>query len=302
MTSYADFIAKAVRQAAMPGDSAEPTALLMMLAGVEKPVEALCNFNKANDFFASFYQEFEFLQRATTQGASLPPEEQAPCASLLRWLIQELRRWRRAQDPQCVNLAALIVVAQACDAENQLCKLLPNDIGGNSELIQALKRLVSSSAVEFTSRDSARTPIWEQEAVDEFKLADAAGDWAKIGERWKLFDDLVWPNSLQKQSVRCLNRYNLADLVEALANIHQTAAAMLIAATLTVEQRLQLAAASANPYVQFACIYRVLSEHPHVLQLSPRQRTRGAYRRRLAVARRNAWRCRRAVRCHDGHG
>jgi hypothetical protein len=98
-------------------------------------------------------------------------------------------------------------------------------------------------------------------------LADAAGDWAKIGERWKPFDELVWPNSLQKQSVRCLNRYNLTNLVEALANIRQTGAAMLIAATLTVEQRLQLAAASANPHVQFDCVYRVLSEHPHVPQL-----------------------------------
>jgi hypothetical protein len=56
--------------------------------------------------------------------------------------------------------------------------------------------------------------------------------------------------------------------VEALVNIHQTTAAMLIAATLTVEQRLQLAAASANPYVQFACVYRVLSEHRNVPQLS----------------------------------
>jgi hypothetical protein len=48
-------------------------------------------------------------------------------------------------------------------------------------------------------------------------------------------------------------------LVEAVANLHQTVVTMHIVGVLPVEQRLRLATASNNPYVQFSCVCQMLS-------------------------------------------
>jgi hypothetical protein len=48
-------------------------------------------------------------------------------------------------------------------------------------------------------------------------------------------------------------------LVKSLANVKQTAVAMQVATALEVDERFDLALASDNPFVQFACVYQTLS-------------------------------------------
>jgi hypothetical protein len=136
--------------------------------------------------------------------------------------------------------------------DNRLWALLPDDIGGNNELLDYLKGLAASFSVAFTTR-GARAPIWESEAVENFKKA-----WLAIIRGWQLFPPF-FPNVLQTQAVQSLCRYSMDRLVESLANLHETPAAIQVADVLTVEQRLTLAVASGNPHVQLACAYQALS-------------------------------------------
>jgi hypothetical protein len=259
MRPYSLLIGEVMRRAVDPGAVTPPEALLAALAGLEKPVEALFDHDSANVIFEALHQEFSLFRRVAFGQSGTDPQEVGRCASLLRWLIQEYQQWRADAPDARVRFAALIVVSQACDGDNQLWQRFPKSVGENPALLEEVAKLVSSFAVQFTERPG-NVPIWEREAVQALLDAEAAGDWAAIGERWRPFETAVWPNAVQVQTVRYLCRYDPDRLASALRNIRQTATSMLIAASLTVDQRLSLAAACANPSVQFACVYRALME------------------------------------------
>src|SRR5262249_38294714 len=155
--------------------------LLTRLASIDQPIQALLNVASATDLFEALYQDFALLRGSVAANASVP-EEVDRLASLVRWLIQELNQWRPDSDRASNRLAALIVVSQACDQNNQLWAMLPDSIGQNVALLDALTAMINSLAVQFTSRGS-NVPIWEREAVDALIKAEGAEDWAEIGER-----------------------------------------------------------------------------------------------------------------------
>jgi hypothetical protein len=155
------------------------------------------------------------LANARIRAAQIQPADQLRYVSLLRWLIRELRDWRGADDPRQDKLVAAFVVAQRCDSGNGLGNLLPNEIGENIDLLDHLKRLIASFAVTFDAQPGAQVPIWEGEAVEEFKRADAEGDWVAVIRGWQQFRyQLFFANTLQIQAVRLLYRYGFARLVE----------------------------------------------------------------------------------------
>ena len=258
MTLTTDLISEAVREATAPGDILEPTQLLTLLAGTENPIGSLSHIDRANEVFEALHLEFPFVRNIRWTRGRPSRSEMERWAALLRWLIRELRQWRSSDDIRLAKLVALCVVAQASDGDRQLWEQLPDDIGDNGELCGALKQLIGSFVVEFSAPGGIQVPIWEREAAERFKHDDAQGDWAEIGRQWRLFERLAHPNALQRQAVRCLLRCGGDHLVEALANLRQTFVAMQVADVLTVSQRLKLAAASENSYVQFACVYQTL--------------------------------------------
>lgn len=268
MTAYADLIVEAVRQSGLDGDVAAPRVLLDILAKTEKPLETLSNFDTANELFDTFYQDFGVLQRARAAGPPFQAEDYARCAALIRWLVIELRHWRTADDPRLAKLTALVIAAQTCDGKGQLWPLLPTDIEQNSELAEAFRRVVASFSVEFTARGVDTIPIWEGEAVQQLKEMEAAGDWGGIGDRWRAFENLLFGNAVQTQAVRFLFHFNRDGLVAALANVRQTAAAMLVVGILATEQRLELGVASSNHFVEFAAVYGSLAGRKRAEQLS----------------------------------
>ncbi len=155
-----------------------------------------------------------------------------------------MRQWRPSSDATGNKLAAMLSVAMYLDGSAALWKALPDDIGDNEELILALRNVISSIRMEFSSRDGGQAPIWEWEAVESFKRADSDGNWVQLLELWPRFAAAVNPDLLQQQTVRCLARYKLGD---ALASIKQTAVAMLVASALSPTQRLKLGIESNNP-------------------------------------------------------
>ena len=136
---------------------------------------------------------------------------------------------------------------------------MPIDIARNSDLTQHMKDLITSFAVTFSTLGGAGEPRWEREVVEKFRIADAEGNWAAIGNSVRAFEHQVFPYVLQIQSARCLLRCGMRYLVDALANVHQTVFAMQLASALSVDERLRLAATSDNPYVQFGSLYQTLS-------------------------------------------
>jgi hypothetical protein len=259
MTNAIEHLSQVILQAEMPGDFAEPTALLQALAALENPIAALSDHDQVNNLFAAFDTEFGFIRRARAGINPLQPSEQLRWASLVRWLIHELKTWDSSKDPLKHKLVAIFVAAHVNDWGGAFWESISQRIGDNHDLIQCLKGLIKSFAITFVSRGGVAEPIWEREAVEKFIVDDARGDWLEIGKGLRPLEHQILPNTLQTQSVRCLHRCSMDHLVDALTNLRQTLVAMQVASALPTGQRLRLAITSDNPYVQFGCIYLTLS-------------------------------------------
>ena len=254
-----DQLAQAVREAANDGDAIAPSQLMALLARLENPMQALMDWDKANQLFATFDAEFGFINRARFAKMPIPAADMVRYAAFLRWLIRELHEWRRASDSDFRTMVAAVVAAQACDFDNSLWHLLPDEIGANADLIDYLKGVIAHSTVTLGPVTSARP--WEVETLAKFNEADARGDWVGVMEGWTRLSELPFlANTLQTQAVRFLYRYAIDSLLQAVVNLHQTALAMQIAGALSIEQRLRLALATDNPYLQLAVVYRTVTE------------------------------------------
>jgi hypothetical protein len=253
-----DILSLVVGEAETPGEIIEPTALLTALNTVENPIAALSDNDQANVLFGAFESEFGFIKRTRITGKPLQDDERSRWSSLIRWLIRELRIWRDTDPFAEPNLCSIFVVAQANDLEGELWGLMAEEIGDNLNLMQRLQRLIRSRGAILTVPDEPGALIWEREAVESFKAADKEGDWEKIIGGWRAIERHIYPSTVQIQCVRCLRRFKMGDLVAAINAVNQTVVAMQLAYTLPREQRLELAVACDNPYVQLSCMYQTL--------------------------------------------
>jgi hypothetical protein len=270
MTSAKEDLAGAIRRASQDGPAEGPTALVRLAATFENPINALFDWDRANQLFGAFNNEFGFINRTRQMKARMSEAELTRYTALIRWLIAELRVWRCAQDDHMAALVVIVVVAQICDSEAELWPLLPDDIGANTDLAGYLRELVASLSVNFTTSGPKAAPPHENEALAKFQKAEADGDWFGMIEGWKLFEHQPFlSGALQTQAVRCLNRYFIDDLLQAAANLRQIAVAMQIARALTIEQALRLALASANAYLQLAGAYQSVEQPRPPQTLSP---------------------------------
>jgi hypothetical protein len=268
MTTGNDQLAKALRDAAQDGEIVAPSELIAAIAKLEKPLQALQDSDQARGVFEAFDKEFGFIRFSFMNNSAIPttpiqPADQLRYASLLRWLVRELRTLRQADDERHDKIVAAFIVAQMCDSNSGLWDLLPNEIGENVDLLDYLKGLIASFAITFNSRPGAHVPIWEGEAVEAFKRADAEGDWVAVIRGWEQFRyQLFFANTLQMQSVRLLYRYSFSHLIEGSSNLRQTPVAMQLAGVLPVEQRLRLAIGSDNPHIQIAAELHGFQQNP----------------------------------------
>ncbi len=189
MTTGNDQLAKAVRDAAQDGEIAAPSGLIAAIAGLENSLQALQDTDQAREVFDAFDKEFgfirfSFMDNRGSPKAQIQPADQLRYASLLRWLIRELRTWRQADDPRHAKLVAIFVVAQMSDSNSGLWDLLPDEIGENIDLLDYVKSVIASFAVTFNARPGTQVPIWESEAVEAFMRADAEGDWVTVIRGW----------------------------------------------------------------------------------------------------------------------
>jgi hypothetical protein len=163
----------------------------------------------------------------------------------------------------------MLIVAQANDWDDSFWEQVPEDIENNAELVQRLKALLGSFSTGYATRGGMAPPIWEVEEVKAFEAADCEGDWVGIGSRLRLFERQLVPSTVLVQPVRCLYRCGISHLLDAVANVRQTAVALQLAGALRVDQRLGVAVWSSNPYVEFAGVHQTISGRHTVRKLSP---------------------------------
>lgn len=256
-------LADAAREATGDGEIFAPSGLIALIATLDDPLAALQNWDQANKLHAAFSNQFGFINFARFAKTPIQAENLPRYVSLLRWLTRELRQWHRTTDEHFRAFVAAVVTAQAFDSDNSLWQHLPDDIGENPDLIDFLKALVAHFTADIDLIRGSRRNA-EIEALARFKQADADGDWVGIMELWtQLRDAPFLTDTLQTQAVRFLCRYAMDGLVQALANLHQTAVVMQIAGALAIEQSLRVALASDNPYVQLAVVHRTVAGPRH---------------------------------------
>jgi hypothetical protein len=259
-----DQLAGVMHEAAQSGDFAAPSQLVALIAALENPLRTLQDVDQAHGLFAAFEKDFGFIRLSFITPAPIPnlqiqPADKLRYVSLLRWLISELQQWRHAEDMRFGKLVAIFVAAQVCDLGNGLWALLPDEIADNTDLIDYLKELIASFSVAYNEHGGRPPRISEGEAVEKFKRADVEGDWVTLINLWQR-SPAIFANTLQTQAVRFLYRYSFDGLIQATANLRQTAIAMQVADILTSEQRLRLAITSNNSYLQLASVYRTLTD------------------------------------------
>lgn len=258
--STADQLAEAVRKAANDGDIIAPSQLIAHIAGLENPIQAITDWDQANQLFASFDAEFGFIRFAHQTKQPIQRADMGRYAALLRWLIRELRRWRRVDDDHSKALVAIVVVAQICDFDNHLWQSLPDGIGANADLIDCFKDCVANFTVAINPAPRARP--WDVEAIEKFHEADSSGDWVGIINGWTQLRDLPFfiANTLQTEAARFLYHYALNVLVQAVTNLVRIAPAMQIAGAFSVEKRLRIAILANSPHFEFAAAYKTVTE------------------------------------------
>ncbi|MGY3149263.1 hypothetical protein ACVWYQ_006262 [Bradyrhizobium sp. USDA 3397] len=187
-----ELLTEALRLAAEDGESLAPDKLIALIDGFEQPLRLLEDHDQAAQLFHAFHERFSFIRLSFRP--PWPPDQivdasidLARYASLLRWLIGEMRVWEGAADSKLARLTAIIVVAQVCDFGGALWNLLPEDVGANSSLVNQLSRIAASIDVTIISAGGQPPPIREAEIVEAFLKADAEGDWANIIGGWRRF-------------------------------------------------------------------------------------------------------------------
>jgi hypothetical protein len=257
VTSFEQAYRSALSAALRSGEILAPQRLLADLATVEEPILVLTHPEHLQRVFGVLQEDFAFIPHVRNTRQQPSDEAMRNWASLLRWLIKGLKNWHPKNDPQGVTLAALLAFS-AFVAFPGHWEVLPNAIGNNRALRTALASFVSKSAIQYDVRGIAPVPIWQTEAVENLKRADADNDWVAIERHLQPMQVAIRPNAFQSQLVTFLFRFGFAELVVALDKVRQTPAMMILVMGLRSIDLYRLGVASDSARVQFCCVYTAL--------------------------------------------
>lgn len=260
MTSAQNILEQLIAATGQRGEARPPAELLSHLGSLSDPLAAIGDFDECNQLFGVFWSMLPQIHEPG-EGPKLSDEFQSRWVVTLRWVIRELRQWTPEGDEKHHKLIACLTIVRGCKRGSPAWELFPEDIRQNQPLMAAMETAIRSSKCSFSARGAGKAPVWEQEAVDEFIEADKKEDWVAIYELWPQFEATIFSNTFLDLAVSGLARFDFDRLVEATADIHETAAAMILAQALPTEQRLRVAAASKSEHIRFcfvlASIYRL---------------------------------------------
>jgi hypothetical protein len=135
-----DKLEKAIAEAAQDGEVAEPAALLAAARGLTHPILALQKEDQTRELVLALDQDFGFIRfsfGAQAKMSPMQPSDERRYAALQRWIIRELRAWRRTDDPRYEKL----VYATAAEA-----------FGSSFQTTSAATRTSSMTSSEWSAR------------------------------------------------------------------------------------------------------------------------------------------------------
>lgn len=256
--------------ARQPGDILVPSGLLTYCSGLGDPVTMLMGPDSWQEIFAALDPDLGFVWPVRHGNVPITDEQRQKLAGAMRWLMANLRDWRKANDPKNAALVAIIVVACRLDEDGALWKLLPDEAGGNIELSQELARLLGTFRINLDLRPT-KSPISEGEELEGFLKAEADKDWAGLRRLAEGVAFQALTNVLVSQSMRALQRFFPALLVQVARAVPQIGIAMQMATSISVEDALDLAAQSGNDFMQFASVCRLFNTYAPVHELDAAQ-------------------------------
>lgn len=259
MRSWGKTLETAIGGTSQNGLEEAPSSLLGCCGKLDDPVGALSNHDLGNAIFDALAEEFGFIRLAKASDQHLPESDIQRLSGLLRWFLNGLVKWRRADDPRSCGLVSLFVVACYIDIDGLIWRLVPECVGQNTELTGALAQFIARSRLDLTLGAYSPRPILEREALDQFKNADASGDWTVLRLMVEQVNFAFFTNVILVQVVRYLNRFDFGLLAESGRAVRQTGIAMQIVTALSASDALRLGLESQSAYLQFAAVCRLLS-------------------------------------------
>jgi len=258
----------AILVASDPGQLIVPTTLLQAVESQTNPIQALMDWDINNGFHTALQEEFSFFARRSPIDGPLPSGDLARGIGVLRWLIEQLRRWSAGSDAKLARLVTLIVIIESCAWDSTTWFALDKKFLWNVELSDKLATLLSQTKCHLSVNIVAGRASVEEMAIAELRDAEAKADWKALIHRWRRIEHLMMPNPFIVHAVRYLFRHDQAALVRATTDVHSVAVAQLIAEALTVEQRFQLASATSNLCLQLLALETALHSVPRLQKFS----------------------------------
>lgn len=252
-----DIFLSAMAKAAQPGPVDAPNMLLAVIEAQSNPFQALSDCDASNEIFEAIRSQFAFVDFVRATGKPPNDEDYNKLISLLRWIMREGADWDISADPRGIRLTTLFAAGHFTAMGADFWSAVPDGFRPNDGLLTALERVIAGMKMSYATLGLS-TPIWESEAVEQFKKADSESDWIGIAKGLHLFEDAFFPDIAIAQAAKCLYRFSPQRLVQAVSGLWQTVPIMRVVLSLDSHAALRIASGSANPYVQFATTYRTV--------------------------------------------
>jgi len=255
-----DPIQVALSQSIGTGQEFVPSELLSVVNADTTTRPALLDLDRSNAQYQAIQRDFAFLDVHLVTQQQPTPEEQERLTGLMRWLRRELVEWRLEADKDCRTLAAIFAITAFCSRYAKFWHDLTNTTSTNPAIVVHLSKQIAHLEAALSPSTLSRTPLFDKEVLNRFLEADRRSNWAAIVSEWPRFGGFLTPNVYLSQSAVYLSRFAWNDLFAAMEKVRQTVPVMLILSSLSVFECLSLAKGSANPYVQFGSVLRLLQQ------------------------------------------
>jgi len=237
-----------------------PSELLAVVRADTTTRPALFDLDRSNAQYQAIQRDFAFLAVHPVTQQEPTPEQQERLTGLMRWLRRELAEWGPEADKDCRTLAAIFAITAFCSRYAQFWRDLTDTTAANPAIVAHLSKQIAHLQATLSTSGLSRTPLSDTEVLNRFLEADRGKNWAAILSEWPQFGDFLAPNVYLSQSAVYLSRFAWNDLSAAIEEVRQTVPVMLIFSSLSVIECLSLAKRSANPYIQFGSVLRLLRQ------------------------------------------
>lgn len=243
---------RVIALAKQPGPVRGPTKLLNAVAQHPVPAHAL-QMGTLETLYPNFSSEFPFLQRLDTHRGNLSGQTLQQWAALIRWILETLQTWSLNTDRKRVDLACVIICAQASDLDGSFWRLMPAEAGANQEVVTAMTDALRGCSIGF--RVKRALPVWLATKMNVFAQGLKRKDWDLIGGTLPFLDEITLHQVLTIQAARFLARYHLEGLIEATRSIEDVLALLTVVRAVPLYASLRIGNAVKQLFAAFACLY-----------------------------------------------